>query len=163
MALAEFFSKNYRDTVGMIVATPTDTFTSASKVSRGGYGLIGLYNVIGFVVDVASGGGFVPNSPDWGGLGSLPEGVLTIPYEYDWDMPISGSPVSYSISSGSLPAGIALLALGSTGGRLTGTPTVAGTYTFTLLATNAYGTDSQSFSLVVVSVSGGGYSYAFAA
>jgi hypothetical protein len=51
---------------------------------------------------------------------------------------------SYSVSSGSLPSGISLNA--STG-AVTGTPTTAGqSYSFTITATNSYGSVAQAFS-----------------
>lgn len=49
----------------------------------------------------------------------------------------------YSVSSGSLPAGISL---NSSTGAVTGTPTTAGSYSFTLQAANSYGSVSQAFS-----------------
>lgn len=49
---------------------------------------------------------------------------------------------SYSVSSGSLPSGITFSA-----GSLTGTPTTAGqSYSFTITASNSYGSVSQAFS-----------------
>lgn len=54
----------------------------------------------------------------------------------------SGS-ISYSVSSGSLPAGISL---NSSSGAVTGTPTTLGAYSFTISATSAYGGVSASYS-----------------
>lgn len=55
----------------------------------------------------------------------------------------SGIPVpTYSVSSGSLPAG---LSLNSTTGAITGTPTVSGAYSFSITATNLVASISQSF------------------
>jgi len=50
---------------------------------------------------------------------------------------------SYSVSSGSLPAGISL---NTSTGAVTGTPTTAAAYSFTITASNTYGSTSASFS-----------------
>ena len=50
---------------------------------------------------------------------------------------------SYSVSAGSLPAGISL---NSSSGAVTGTPTTVGAYSFTITASNSYGSVSQAFS-----------------
>jgi hypothetical protein len=51
---------------------------------------------------------------------------------------------SYSITSGSLPTGISL---NSSTGAITGTPTVASqSYSFTITASNSYGSTATSFS-----------------
>jgi hypothetical protein len=50
---------------------------------------------------------------------------------------------SYSVSSGSLPSGISL---NTSSGAVTGTPTAAGqSYSFTVAASNSYGSVSQAF------------------
>jgi hypothetical protein len=58
----------------------------------------------------------------------------------------SGDTVMWSVASGTLPPG---LALNATTGMYTGTPTTAGTYTFTVAATNNSGMDSRAYSQVV--------------
>lgn len=50
---------------------------------------------------------------------------------------------TYSITSGSLPSGISL---NSSTGAITGTPTTASAYSFTITAQNSYGAASASFS-----------------
>lgn len=50
------------------------------------------------------------------------------------------TPITYSVFSGQLPAGMSL-----TNGVISGTPTTAGSYTFTIRATNTIGTDDQVF------------------
>jgi uncharacterized protein YhjY with autotransporter beta-barrel domain len=52
----------------------------------------------------------------------------------------SNTPTSYSVSAGALPTG---LSLNTANGAVTGTPTVAGTFTPTLAATNVTGTGTK--------------------
>lgn len=56
------------------------------------------------------------------------------------------TPITWSLDSGSLPAGITL----STSGVISGTPTVVGTSVFTVKATNSAGSDTQVLSIEVV-------------
>lgn len=55
--------------------------------------------------------------------------------------------ITYSIERGNLPDGLAM----SDAGAITGTPTVAGTFTFTVLAKNGYGVASKELSITVAS------------
>jgi hypothetical protein len=135
--------------------------------SRGGGGPIGRLRLWGQITESNTGGGS-PNLPNWGSISAtLPEGVLTIPYDWEFDMPLSASPVTYSVVAGALPAGLTLGGVGSTGVKITGTPTAAGTSLFTLRATNGYGSADQAFTLIVTAISsgggGGGGSWAFLA
>jgi hypothetical protein len=52
------------------------------------------------------------------------------------------TPMTWGVTVGSLPAG---LALNSSTGVLSGTPTTAAAYSFTVQATNAFGSDTQAF------------------
>jgi hypothetical protein len=76
------------------------------------------------------------NAPD-----SLGTASLGLPYTTTFMS--RGSNIMWSVSSGSLPPG---LALDATSGQYTGTPTAIGSYTFTIVATNDFGNDSRSFS-----------------
>ena len=44
-------------------------------------------------------------------------------------------------------------------GEISGTPTTIGTYSFTVLATNAYGTAPQAMSITISAPVGGNYGY----
>ena len=54
------------------------------------------------------------------------------------------APITWSIESGSLPAGLTL-----SGNTISGTPTTAGTFTFTVKAGNSVGNDTKDLSIVV--------------
>jgi hypothetical protein len=76
----------------------------------------------------------------------LPDG--TVNHSYSKTITASGgnSPYTFSVSSGSLPPGLTL----SPGGVLSGTPTTAGMFTFTVQATDSYQcTGSKQYSLKI--------------
>ena len=56
----------------------------------------------------------------------------------------SSEPVTWSVGSGVLPTGLTL-----SNGAISGTPTKAGSYSFTISASNGTGTDSKAYVLVV--------------
>lgn len=65
---------------------------------------------------------------------------------YSASIPVSGSgSINLSITSGSLPKGLTM----SSGGYISGIPTVIGTYTFTVKAKNIYGSDEKVYTLRV--------------
>lgn len=55
-------------------------------------------------------------------------------------------PVTWSVSNGTLPAG---LSLNASTGEISGTPTAQGANTFTVTATNAYGSDSRQLAITI--------------
>lgn len=57
------------------------------------------------------------------------------------------TPITFSVVAGTLPTG---LSLDPSSGALSGTPTTAGAYDFTVRAENAYGTDDQQFTGTVI-------------
>ena len=65
---------------------------------------------------------------------------------YSVALKADGAVTSWSIVNGELPVG---LSLNASTGKITGTPTVAGTYKFTLLAENDGGYDAREFTLQV--------------
>lgn len=77
---------------------------------------------------------------------ALPDGKVG--EAYSRTLAATGSvPITWSLESGSLPAGLTL-----SGNTISGTPTAAGTYTFTVKASNAAGSDSRELSIVIASV-----------
>ena len=93
--------------------------------------------------------------PLWGNW-SFPDGIVGIPYDSGWDMPGSAEVVSYSVVSGGLPTGLSLAGTSHNQAHISGTPTVAGAYTFTLRATNVNGTVDKAFSITINAASGSG-------
>jgi Synergist-CTERM protein sorting domain-containing protein len=61
-------------------------------------------------------------------------------------------PITWSIGDGNLPNGLNL----SDAGVISGIPTKAGTYNFTVKATNSAGTGTEAFSIIISSSGDGG-------
>jgi len=81
---------------------------------------------------------------------SLPDGTVGIAYSQT--LAATGSaPITWSMADGSdpLPGGLTL----SGEGVISGTPTTAGTFNFTVKATNAAGSDTQAFSITITAAS----------
>ncbi|HEX9001081.1 MAG TPA: putative Ig domain-containing protein, partial [Blastocatellia bacterium] len=79
-------------------------------------------------------------------LSALPAGIAGTSYGQTLTASPAGGGYSFAVTSGGLPPGLSL----SAGGALTGTPTAAGTFDFTIRATGGGGcTGSQAYSLVV--------------
>lgn len=79
--------------------------------------------------------------------GSFSGGTVGSTYDSGSSVVASNSPTTWS-RSGNLPPGL----VGSDGGStyvVTGTPTTAGTYNFSLTASNAGGSDTESFSITI--------------
>ncbi|HJM04668.1 MAG TPA: putative Ig domain-containing protein [Candidatus Saccharimonadaceae bacterium] len=80
---------------------------------------------------------------------TLPDGNLDFPYEAT--VAATGTqPVTFSVSSGALPAGVTL---GASTGEISGTPTEFGTFYFTIEATNSIGNTTQALTLTISPVS----------
>lgn len=75
---------------------------------------------------------------------SLPDGEMGTAYSQIFEA-TGDAPVTWSVTSGSLPAGLSL----SEDGKISGTPTAEGTSTFTVTATNSIGSDSRKFTLKI--------------
>ncbi|MDR0994695.1 MAG: putative Ig domain-containing protein [Tannerella sp.] len=76
---------------------------------------------------------------------TLADGIVGIAHA--WVLSTDGdSPLSWSISSGSLPPG---LGINAGTGAISGTPTAAGTYTFTVAVSNSAGSTSQAYTLTI--------------
>ena len=90
-------------------------------------------------------GGTVSTSPTFTSAGPL-AGVEGSDYSYT--LTASGTPTAtYTVTSGALPSG---LTLDSTTGTISGRPTTAGTYTFTVTAANGTGPDAVATYTVII-------------
>lgn len=116
-------------TVPVVTASNgTYTITSAAVTE-----LTKLSNGVGTITLVV---GTAPAEP-----GALPS--LSVGTEVDVLLAFGGDPApSHLVTSGALPAG---LSLASGTGRISGSPTAAGAYDFTVTATNAIGSFAQRF------------------
>jgi Putative Ig domain./Protein of unknown function (DUF3494). len=80
---------------------------------------------------------------------TLPNGSVGTPYSQTVSASGGTAPYAFSISSGAQPTG---LLLNSATGAITGTPTTAGTFTFTITATDANGcTGSRLYTITITS------------
>jgi hypothetical protein len=92
----------------------------------------------------------VPSNPPSWSDNTLAGFVATVAYSDG--VSATNSP-TYSVSAGSLPAGISL---NTSNGAVTGTPTTAGAYSFTLRAANGDGAVTQAFSGTVAAAPSAG-------
>ncbi|HET8925758.1 MAG TPA: kelch repeat-containing protein [Candidatus Acidoferrum sp.] len=79
---------------------------------------------------------------------TLPNGTVGTPYAFGISSSGGLQPVSFSVTSGTLPTGLTLASNGS----ITGTPTAAGLFTFTITATDSSSapqTASQSYTVTI--------------
>jgi large repetitive protein len=77
---------------------------------------------------------------------SLPNGTTGTPYNQIVTATGGAAPYTFAVTAGTLPTGLSLAA----GGGLTGTPTVAGTYGFTIQATDSgANTGSRVYSVTI--------------
>ncbi|WP_216361192.1 putative Ig domain-containing protein [Caulobacter mirabilis] len=78
--------------------------------------------------------------------GALPGGLRTVAYSQTITASGGAAPYGYTVTAGTLPAGLTL----TTAGVLSGTPTTAGGNSFTVTATDAYGfSQSAAYTLAV--------------
>lgn len=95
-------------------------------------------------VAALEGGSGGTNNPNWTNFGP-PNGTVGVAFSYTFVAQGPPTP-TYSIVGGSIPAG---LALNSATGVLSGTPTTATTYNFTIRATNTAGIADQAVSITI--------------
>ena len=90
-------------------------------------------------------GGTVVKAPTITTESPLPEG--TVGTEYNQTLAAENNPTSWSVTSGTLPAGLTL----NSDGTITGIPTAAGSSTFTVTAENSAGSASKEYTLNIQS------------
>lgn len=138
----------------------TFSFTSGGKTFRAGSsGMIGGNKILNAIFEVATGG--ISQAPDWGDW-SFGGGIVSQPYSHQWDMVWPQRPITYSVPLGSLPTGLSLVSTDGHSAGIQGTPTVAGTYSFTLRASNTFGVVDKAFSITISAAAAGGFSRTFA-
>ena len=76
---------------------------------------------------------------------TLAQGAVGVPYSQTLSA-VGATPVTWSVSAGALPPG---LNLNANTGAITGTPTTAGTFNFTVRAQNPGGYTTQPFSITI--------------
>jgi hypothetical protein len=76
-----------------------------------------------------------------------PSGAVNLPYSFTFTASSTATPLAWRVSAGTPPPGLAL----SAGGVLSGTPTAAGTSSFTLIAEDTFKQDSapQAFNIEI--------------
>jgi hypothetical protein len=82
---------------------------------------------------------------------TLPNGVVGTPYSQTVSAVGGTAPYTFTVSSGALPNG---LTLNATTGVISGTPTLAGTFNFTITATDSNGCPGSRPYSIVIPVSG---------
>jgi uncharacterized repeat protein (TIGR01451 family) len=75
-----------------------------------------------------------------------PGGTVGTPYDHTFTAVDGQPPYTWSVAAPALPPG---LALNARTGRLAGTPTAAGTYTFTLQAASSTGNGTRAFTITI--------------
>lgn len=100
------------------------------------------------------GGGAIPLvlSPD-----TLPDGTVAAAYAQTLTVTGSAGPFAWSLAAGGLPPGLVLDTSSTTGSSgLSGTPTTAGSFSFTVLVTDGSLADAATYNVNIQSASSGG-------
>src|SRR6266566_9393124 len=89
-----------------------------------------------------------------GSVCALPPGVTTAPNNYSATIAVSkagaaGPTVTFALTAGSLPPGLTMPAQGGSGTVITGNPTQAGTFNFTIKATDGGLTSTLAYQITV--------------
>ena len=124
-------------TTGLISGTPSAAgsypFDITATDTVGATGTLSYTVVINPPVDIT--------------LLTLPNWTETVAYSQTITKTGGTTPITFSVTSGSLPTGVTLT---GASGLLSGTPTAPGTYTFNITATDVNGaTDVQSYTVVI--------------
>jgi hypothetical protein len=131
-------------TFGPVAAVANNRYICAATAQNGSMTASGKVTVMSQPVKALMPGVPVITTP------SLPDG--TVGASYSQTLAATNPPITgWTVTSGTLPTG---LTLDAASGKLSGTPTAAGTYTFSIKATNAAG-DSDAVEYTVKIGAGG--------
>jgi hypothetical protein len=100
------------------------------------------------------------NPPVWPNF-TMPPGYVGNPYFVSWDLAPAAELTTYTTVVGTIPPGLTLNNVAHDVGSIAGTPTLAGTYIFTLRATNIFGTADKQFTIVISNPLGGGGAFTY--
>ena len=138
---------SFNAATGVISGTPTTVGTSSFAVQILDSSDIPYSVTAQETIVISNGQGTGQSGPLTVLGGNPPAGTVGVAYSTSLMATGGTTPYSWSVISGSLPAG---LALSASTGMITGTPTVQGTSTFTAQAQDATGTEaSASFSITI--------------
>jgi Putative Ig domain len=131
-----------RNQIGRTTPDSPDSFGIGVSVDAGSSAIVTCNTFSGWVTDVSG----VAPQPVCITTTTVPSGTQHVPYSATLAAVGGTAPYTWSLASGSLPPGLSI----SSSGTITGTPTTAGTFTFTIKATDSVAaTATQSFSLTV--------------
>jgi formylglycine-generating enzyme required for sulfatase activity len=108
------------------------------------FGIIAMVTIIGFSFGACGDGNGGETAPVITTT-TLPNGTTGTAYNQTL-VATGDAPITWTIESGTLPTGLSL----ATAGAITGTPTVANTYTFTVKTINAAGSNTKQLSITIV-------------
>jgi hypothetical protein len=89
------------------------------------------------------------NPPEWN-FATMPDGYLGNPYSFLWNLTPAAPPTTYSVVAGALPTGLSLASPSGDVGTISGIPAAFGVFSFTLRATNTFGSADQAFTITIV-------------
>jgi hypothetical protein len=127
----------FSTSTGLLSGTPTMAGSSSfvlSATNAGGTGTTGTLIVTATAIPA-----FTADSPP----------AATVGVTYSYQFAASGTPTSWAVASGTIPAG---LTFSTSTGLLSGTPTTAATYTFAINAINSAGTTGSGTLSIITSV-----------
>jgi hypothetical protein len=137
-----------RNQIGRTAPDSPDTFGIGVIVATGSTATVTCNTFSGWNTDVSG----VAAQPVCITTTTVPSGTQHVPYSATLAAVGGTAPYTWSLASGSLPPGLAL----SPSGMISGTPTVSGSFSFTVEVTDSVsGTTTQAFTIAVAGGSQG--------
>ena len=113
-------------------------------------GLVSGFLLSGLLLACGGGGSHPPSTPGVTTT-SLPQGLTSVAYSASLSATGGTPPYTWTIKSGTLPAGLSL----STGGAIAGTPTMAGVASFAVQVADSESTPQTALANLTIAISGG--------